>query len=70
MAEFTIGDRLILHLYTYRSVNPEDYFNIPWELTQDGISSSLGISRAHASIELKRQKEKGTITETLVRIKG
>ena len=70
MAEFTIGDRLVLHLYTYRSVNPEDYFNIPWELTQDGISSSLGISRAHASMELKRQKEKGTIVETLVRIKG
>lgn len=70
MADFTIGERLLLHLYTYRHVNPEDYYNIPWELTQDGISTSLRISRAHASIELKRQKEKGVIAETLVRIHG
>ena len=70
MAEFTIGERLLLHLYTYRSVNPEDYFNIPWDLTQDGISTSLRISRAHASIELKKQKEKGNVNETLVRIQG
>lgn len=70
MAEFTIGERLLLHLYTYRSVNPEDYYNIPWDLTQDGISTSLRISRAHASIELKKQKEKGNVIETLVRIKG
>lgn len=70
MAEFTIGERLLLHLYTYRSVNPDDYFNIPWELTQDGIASSLGISRAHTSIELKRQKEKELIVESQVRVKG
>ena len=70
MAEFTIGERLLLHLYTHRSVNPDDYFNIPWELTQDGISSSLGISRAHTSIELKRLKEKDLIVESQVRIKG
>lgn len=70
MAEFTIGERLLLHLYTYRSVDPNDYYNIPWDLTQDGISTSLRISRAHASIELKKQKEKGNVIETLVRIQG
>lgn len=70
MADFTIGERLLLHLYTYRSVDPGDYYNIPWDLTQDGISTSLRISRAHASIELKKQKEKGNVIETLVRIQG
>lgn len=70
MPEFTVGERVLLHLYNYRTVNLEDYFNIPWDITQDGISTSLRISRAHASLELKKQKEKGNIKDSLVRIYG
>ena len=70
MAEFTIGERLLVHLYVYRSVNLDDYYNIPWDVTQDGISTSLRISRAHASIELKKQKERGNVRECQVRIHG
>ena len=58
MPEFTVGERILLHLYNYRTVDLNDYFNIPWDITQDGISTSLRISRAHASLELKKQKEK------------
>ncbi len=70
MPEFTVGERVLLHLYNYRTVNLDDYFNIPWDITQDGISTSLRISRAHASLELKKQKERGNIKDALVRIYG
>ena len=70
MPEFTVGERILLHLYNYRTVDLNDYFNIPWDITQDGISTSLRISRAHASLELKKQKEKGYIKDSLVRIYG
>ncbi len=70
MPEFTVGERVLLHLYNYRTVNLDDYFNIPWDITQDGISTSLRISRAHASLELKKLKERGNIKDALVRIYG
>lgn len=70
MTEFSIGERLLLHLYKYRRVDPAEYFNIPWDLTQDGVASSLRISRAHASLELKKQRERGNVREDQVRIKG
>ena len=70
MPEFTIGERILLHLYNFRMVSLEDYYNIPWDVTQDGISTSLRISRAHASLELKKQKERGNIRDALVRIYG
>ncbi len=70
MMEFSIGDRLLLHLYKYRTVNPAEYYNIPWDLTQDGIAASLRISRAHASIELKKHREKENVEENQVHIRG
>ena len=70
MTEFSIGERMLLHLLKYRQVDTSEYFNIPWDLTQDGIASSLRISRAHASIELKKHREKGNVREEQVRIKG
>ena len=70
MTDFSIGERMLLHLMKYRQVDTSEYFNIPWDLTQDGIASSLRISRAHASIELKKHREKGNVREDQVRIKG
>ena len=70
MPEFTLGERLLLHLYNFRSINLADYYNIPWDITQDGIATSLRISRAHASLELKKHKEKGNVNEAQVRIYG
>ena len=70
MTDFSIGERLLLHLYKYKNVDPKEYYNIPWELTQDGIAAALRISRAHASIELKKHREKDNVHEEQVHIKG
>ena len=53
----SVKDKIVAHLFRNRHVNPNDIYNLPWDITQDGIASSLGITRAHASIELKRLKE-------------
>lgn len=70
MTEFTIGERLLLHLYRYRSLDQNEIYNIPWELTQDGIATTLCISRAHASIELKKLKTKNRVIEYQAHVKG
>jgi len=51
-------------------MNPNEIFNVPFDLTQDGIASILGISRAHASLELKKLKEAGKADDWLAHIKG
>jgi Predicted transcriptional regulators len=51
-------------------MNPNEIFNVPFDLTQDGIASILGISRAHASLELKKLKEGGKADDWLAHIKG
>ena len=70
MPEFTVGDRVLLHLYNFRSINLTDYYNIPWDITQDGIATSLRISRAHVSQEVKKHKDRGNVNESQVRIYG
>lgn len=59
-----------MHLDRYKSVDSTDPYNIPWDLTQDGIATSLRISRAHASIELKKLREAGKVAERQAHIKG
>ncbi|MCL2786525.1 MAG: hypothetical protein FWD81_04820 [Methanomassiliicoccaceae archaeon] len=69
MSRLTISDRVVLHLSRYELLS-EDEFNAAWDLTQDGIAASLRISRAHSSLELKKLKEKGKITEYQSHFKG
>jgi hypothetical protein len=66
----TIRERALLHLNRFPDVNPSELFNIPFDLTQDGIASVLGISRAHASLELKKLKETGKLDYWQAHIKG
>ncbi len=40
-------------------------YKMPYSLTQDGIAMSLGISRAHASILMKKELEKETVEKIL-----
>ncbi len=47
--KLTIGERIALHLYGFRSYREE--FVVPRSVTQDGIGLELGISRAHAALE-------------------
>lgn len=61
---------MLLHLYRYRALNQNEIYNNPWELTQDGIATTLCISRAHASIELKKLRNKGRLSEHQVHVKG
>ena len=66
----SVKDKIVAHLFRNRHVNPNDIYNLPWDITQDGIASSLGITRAHASIELKRLKESAMVDEKQAHIKG
>jgi len=66
----TIRERTLLHLSRFPAMNPNEQFNIPFDLTQDGIASILGISRAHASLELKKLKELGKIDDWRAHVKG
>ena len=70
MENVTIRERTILHLNRFPNMNPNEIFNVPFDLTQDGIASVLGISRAHASLELKKLKENGKVDDWLAHIKG
>lgn len=70
MTILTIAERITLHLGRYELTDPDDVYNIPWDLTQDGVASSLRISRAHASIELKKLRMVDKITERNAHIKG
>ena len=70
MGNLSIGQKIILHLDRYKMTDPNDIYNIPWDLTQDGIATSLRISRAHASIELKKLREKDYVEEKQTHIKG
>jgi len=70
MENATIRERALLHLNRFPNMTPSEVFNVPFDLTQDGIASVLGISRAHASLELKKLKETGKIDDWQAHIKG
>ncbi|MCL2147897.1 MAG: hypothetical protein FWH47_00950 [Methanomassiliicoccaceae archaeon] len=66
----TIRERALLHLNRFPGMTPSELFNVPFDLTQDGIATVLGISRAHASLELKKLKEVGKLDDWQAHIKG
>ncbi len=63
----TVGERIVLHLNQFAKYQED--FDVPIDVSQDGIASALRISRAHAAIELKKLKENGDVTERLAHIK-
>jgi adenylate kinase family enzyme/DNA-binding MarR family transcriptional regulator len=62
----TVGERIVLHLSQY--TRQRESFQCPEDVTQKGISTKLGISRAHAAIELKRLKEMGEVDERVAHV--
>jgi hypothetical protein len=56
-----------LHLGQYSKL--QDSYDVPLDVSQDGIAGGLRISRAHAAIELKKLKETGMVVERLAHIK-
>lgn len=65
--EITVSERILFHLGNY--VKYEDKFEVPFDVTQDGISQACGISRAHAAIELKKLRESGVVEERLSHVR-
>lgn len=63
----TVSERILYHLQAY--VKYEDKFEVPYDMTQDGISQACGISRAHAAVELKKLKTAGIIDEKLSHVR-
>jgi tetratricopeptide (TPR) repeat protein len=63
----TVSERILFHLQSFTKY--EDKYEVPYHLTQDGISQSCGISRAHAAIELKKLKASGLVEERLSHVR-
>jgi len=63
----TVGERIIHHLVQYQKLI--DNYDVPIDISQDGIAASLRISRAHAAIELKKLRSSGEVIEKLAHIK-
>ena len=57
---FTKAELVILQLNRFGNIAFEE-LNMPYGMTQDGIATALCISRAHASIELKKILNKGLV---------
>jgi len=64
----TVGERILVHLSWY--LRYSDAFECPRETTQDGIADALGISRAHAALELKRLKASSKAEERMAHVAG
>ncbi len=64
----TVAERIVLYLSNYSKF--QDDYDVPLDVTQDGIASALRISRAHAAIELKKLKEREEVKERLAHVKG
>jgi tetratricopeptide (TPR) repeat protein len=63
----TVGERILFHLLQYTKYL--DSFDVPIDITQDGIAAALRISRAHAALELKKLKNADEVKERLSHIK-
>ena len=63
----TVGERIILHLAQFSKY--QDEYDVPFDVSQDGIASALRISRAHAAIELKKLRDGDDIVERLAHIR-
>lgn len=61
MQTITFHDKALAHLNRFRHIRQDIEYGAPFEITQDGIAVSLGITRSHASIILKRMAEKGEV---------
>jgi len=64
----TIGERIVVHLSQYLRI--QDEYVVPPAMAQTGIAETLGLSRAHVAIELRRQMEAGRIEVRVAHVTG
>ncbi len=70
MSSLSVKQKALIFLNKYKSYDKSDIYNTPWELTQDGISSAICVSRAHASIVLNQLKNEGKAEEKITHIRN
>mgnify|MGYP002447321781 CR=1 FL=1 len=64
MEHLTQAQRVMLHLYRYRYYDMDGFDDAPFDVTQDGISEALGISRSYSSLILGRMRRDGIVTSS------
>ena len=67
MSSVTVKESIIMHLSRYSNIRPDVYY-MPFGTTQDGIAAALGITRAHASIVLKKLADNGEVSSIIAHI--
>ena len=63
----TVAERILLHISQHQKL--KDCYDVPFDVSQDGIAQALLISRAHAAVELKKLKEANEVQERLAHIR-
>jgi hypothetical protein len=68
----TVKQRIIAHLYKISGeiIDSPPYHQLPKYACQDGIAEAVGISRAHAALELTTLEEDGIIETRLGHVEG
>ena len=68
----TVKQRIIAYLseLTHQVVDAAPYSTLPRKVCQEGIAEGVGISRAHATLELSILKEEGVVDEKLAHVQG
>ena len=70
MYDFTIHQKMLLHLSKFGYLDIGMEYGAPEDITQDGTAAALGITRSHACTVLIRMKKMGEVKEGLARVKG
>ena len=57
--KLTIPEKILIHLYHFRKYN--DRYDYPFDMTQQGIAKSIGISVTHVPRNVRKLEEEGLI---------
>ncbi|UCH90217.1 MAG: helix-turn-helix domain-containing protein, partial [Thermoplasmata archaeon] len=68
MKRITVNDKILWHLLPYLKYNQE--YEMPVDITQDGIARRVGISRGHVAVSIGELKKRGMIEERLSRVRN
>lgn len=64
----TVEEKILLHLLDYLKFRDQNW-DVPFDVTQEGIASSVGIARCNVSRAMKKILEKGFIEERVAHVK-
>jgi len=66
--KLTAGEKILIYLYDY--IKYRNSFEVPFEVTQDGIAQNTGINRSHIPRSVKKFIDKNYIEEVSAHVKG